>query len=153
MRADEFAAELRGLTIPGATVRSADGKPGSGLQYGFLVTGQHGGRMAWQVALQKDGAQAGANSPTFPAAVPAQPDKLVAADVEASIAAWIGQSELAEHVTELVRYSTNGSVSALRYGLRLTLDEGGRVFIQVLWTLEPGENPTPDYKYEIRDAV
>lgn len=70
-----------------------------------------------------------------------------------SIAAWIGGSEPAEHVTDLMRYSTNHTVSGLRYGLRITLDEGGRVFIQVLWTLDPNEQPTSDNKGEIRDAV
>ena len=153
MNADEFPAILRELTIPGATVRPADGKPGSGLEHGFLVIGQHGGRMAWQVALQRDGVQTTPGSPAFPAAVPVQPDKLVAADVEASIAAWIGQSDIAGHVTELTRYSLNEPVSALRYGLKLTLDTGGRVFIQPLWTLEPGEAPDGGNKYRILDAV
>lgn len=153
MNVDEFAAGLRELTIPGATVRPADGKPGSGLVHGLLVTGKHGGRVAWQVALQKDGAQPGSASPVFPTAVPAQPDKLVLADLEASMAAWIGSSDLAEHVVEVRRYSINRGVSGLRYGLALTLDEGGRVFIQPLWTLEPNEKPTPDNRYEIRDAV
>lgn len=153
MKTEEFVAALRELTIPGATVKPADGKPGSGLEHGFIVTAEHGARMAWQVALQKDGAQAGTDSPVFPAAVPAQPDKLVTADVEASIAAWIGGSDLARYVTDLDRYSSNSTVSGLRYGLRVTLDEGGRVFIQPLWTLEPDEKPHGDNKYKIRDAV
>jgi hypothetical protein len=153
MQPHEFASALRELTIPGASVRPADGKSGSGLEYGILVTGQHGGRMAWQVALQRDGVQPGSGSPVFPAAVPAEPDKLVTADVEASIAAWIGGSELAAHVTDLVRYSATGSVGGRRYGLKLTLDEGGRVFIQPLWTLEPGEDPNSDNKGQIRDVV
>lgn len=154
MKAEEFPAILRELTIPGATVKPADGKPGSGLEHGFIVTGEHGGRMAWQVALQIEGAVAGSSSAAvFPAAVPAQPDKLVAADVEASIGAWIGQSKAAGWVVEVTRYSMKSTVSALRYGLRLTLETGGRVFIQLLWTLDPGEKPGPDNKYAIRDAV
>lgn len=152
MQADEFPALLRELTVPGAKVHPADGKPGSGLQHGFIVTGEHGARMAWQVAVQKDGAQP-SGAAVFPAAVPAQPDKLVAADVEASIGAWIGQSKGAQHVVNLIRYSLKTDVSGLRYGLALTLDTGGRVFIQLLWTLDPGEQPSRDNKYDVRDAV
>lgn len=153
MEASEFPELIKDLTIPGASVRPAEGKPGSGLEYGFLITGQHGGRMAWQVALQGEGVQSGTSTAVFPAAVTAQPDKLVTADMEASIAAWIGQSEAADHVTGLVRYSENPGVGGLRYGLRLTLDSGSRVFIQPLWTLEPGEKPDDGNKYRILDAV
>lgn len=153
MDVTEFPDLIKGLMISGASVRPAEGKPGSGLEHGFLVTGQHGGRMGWQVALQKEGGTPGTSRAVFPAAVPAQPDKLVTADVEASIAAWIGQSDAADHVTELVRYSDNPSVGGLRYGLKLTLDSGGRVFIQPLWTLEPGEKPDGGNKYRILDAV
>ncbi|MFE0472659.1 hypothetical protein ACFW2V_13690 [Streptomyces sp. NPDC058947] len=158
MQADEFPVLLRELTIPGATVgpvvndKGEPAKPGSGLQYGFRVVGKHGACIIWQVALQGDGAQA-SGSAVFPAAVPAQPDKLVTADVEASIAAWIGQSEAAGHVVNLKRYSQASPVSGLRYGLALTLDTGGRVFIQPLWTLETNERPTKDNKCKIRDVV
>lgn len=152
MQAEDFPALMRDLTIPGATVKPADGNPGSGLEHGFIVSGDHGARMAWQVAVQRDGAKA-TGTAVFPPAVPAQPDKLVTADVEASIAAWLGQSSAAEHIAELTRYSQNSTVSGLRYGLRVTLESGGRAFIQPLWTLEPGEQPDGDNKYRIRDAV
>lgn len=159
MNVDEFPALMQELTIPGADVgpvvndRGEPAGPGSGLHGGFLVTGQHGARMAWQVALQRAGAQSGTDSPVFPAAIPAAPDKLVAADVEASIAAWIGQSRAAEHVTEVSLYSLNATVSALGYGVRLTLASGGRVFIQLVWTLRPDEKPTSDNKFRLLDAV
>jgi len=153
MKASEFPALMRELTIPGATVRPADGKSGSGLEHGFIVTGEHGGRMAWQVAIQEDGAKVSGTA-VFPAAAPAQPDKLVTADIEASIAAWIGQSKAAEYVVSLeLQSKANASVRGLRYGLGITLDTGGRVFIQPLWTLEPGEKPDGGNKYQIRDAV
>lgn len=154
MQASEFPALLRDLVIPGTTVKPADGKPGSGLEYGFIVTGQHGARMAWQVAIQEEGAQPPeGEAVSFPAAVPAQPDKLVTADVEASIAAWIGQSGAANHVVDLKRYSESAAVRGLRYGLKITLDTGGRVFIQPLWALRPGERPDGGNKYRILDAV
>lgn len=153
MKADEFPLLLRGLTIPGASVRPADGAPGSGLQYGFIVTGQHGARMAWQVALQADGVKELDSSPVFPAAVATQPDKLVSADVEASIGAWIGQSAAAGHIGELTRYSADPKQTGIRYGLRVTLRTGERVFIQLLWTLAPDEKPGPGNKYVLLDAV
>lgn len=158
MQADEFPALLRELTISGATVgpvvndRGEPAKPGSGLQHGFLVTSEHGARIAWQVAFQKDGGQA-SGSVVYPAAVPVQPDKLVTVDVEASIAAWIGQSEAAQYVVGLKRYSDNGTVSGLRYGLALTLEAGGRVFIQPLWTLRPDERFEKDNKFRLLDAM
>lgn len=159
MNADEFPKLLRELTIEGATVgpvlsdRGEPAGPGSGLESGFTVTGQHGARMAWQVALQREGVQPGVSSPVFPAAVPAEPDKLVAADVEASIAAWIGQSSAREHVTDIDLYSANPSVTGSRYGVKVTLASGGRVFIQLLWTLRPDEKFERDNKYRILDVI
>lgn len=152
MKASEFPALLRELDVPGASVKPADGKPGTGLQHGFIVSGQHGARIAWQVATQEDGLLAGEGPPAaFPAAVPAEPDRLVVADVEASIAAWIA-GKAGEHIKEITRYSTTRD-RGIRFGLRLDLYSGGRVFIQALWILEPDEEPNGDNKYRMRDAV
>lgn len=159
MKADEFPDLLKGLTIQGATVgpvvnkAGEAAKPGSGLQHGFLVTGQHGGRMAWQVTLQTARTEAKTGiSPSFPAAVPADAYQLMSADVEASIAAWIGQSPAASSVREVERYSSNPD-RKIRYGLKVTLHNGERVFIQQVWALRPDEDPGPDNKYAVRDTV
>lgn len=152
MKASEFPDALRELKIEGASVKPAEGKPGSGVEHGFIVTGQHGARIAWQVATQEDGLMAGTGNPAaYPAAVPTAPDRLVCADVEASIACWIGQN-LGQHISEIVRYSETRD-RGIRYGLRLDLYSGGRVFIQALWILEPGEEPNRDNKYRMRNAV
>lgn len=159
MKAEEFPALLRDLTIPGTTVGPVVSKagepagPGSGLQHGFLVTGQHGGRMAWQVALQVDRAEAKTGTPpAFPAAVPADVYQLMSADVEASIAAWIGQSPAAASVREIERYSLNPN-RCIRYGLKVTLHNGERVFIQQVWALGPDEDPGSGNKYQARETV
>lgn len=153
VKAEEFPALLRGLGIPGASVKPANGKPGSGLEHGFIVSGQHGARIAWQVAVQADGLMAGGGPPaSSPEAVEQDADRLVCADVEASIAAWIGQSAGGQYVREMVRYSGDRR-RAIHYGLRLDLYSGGRVFIQALWILEPGEQPNGDNKYRMREAV
>jgi hypothetical protein len=160
MNAEEFPALLRDLTIPGATVGPVlnDGGepagPGSGLEYGFTVTGQHGARTTWQVVVQKDGNLAGEGPPIgHPEAVPAAPDRLVLVDVEQSIAAWIGQSAAGPHVRGMVRYSDTIGRLGIKYGLRLDLYDGSRVFIQVLWILEPGEQYTRDNKFRMRESV
>lgn len=153
MKADEFPALLRELTVQGAAVHPAEGKPGSGLEHGFLVTGQHGGRMAWQVALYTNRTEARTGTPpAFPAAVPAEPDQLASADVEACIAAWIGQSPAAASVREVVRYSDDPG-RGIKYGLKVVLHNGEQVYIQQLWALGPGEEPGPDNKYEARQTV
>jgi hypothetical protein len=153
VEASEFPALFRELEIPGASVKPAEGKSGSGVEHGFIVTGRHGARIAWQVAIQKDGQLAGDGPPAaYPEAVPAEPDLLVCADVEASIAAWIGQSAAGPHVRTMRRYSETKE-TGLRYGLALDLYSGGRVFIQALWILEPGETPDKDNKYRMRDSV
>jgi len=158
VKASEFPDALRELKIEGATVGpvvNKDGEPapaGSGVQHGFLVTGQHGARIAWQVATQEDGLLAGTGpSVAYPSSVPVAPDRLVCADVEASIAHWVGKN-LGEHISEMVRYSETRD-RGIRYGLRIDLYSGGRVFIQALWILEPGEEPNRDNKYRMRDAV
>lgn len=153
MKAEEFPAFLRGLEVPGASVKPAEGKPGSGLEHGFIVTGQHGARIAWQVAVQPDGLMAGEGPPAgFPETVPQEPDRLVCADVEACIASWVGLSEAGPHVREIFRYS-NDRRRGIHYGLRIDLYTGGRVFIQALWILEPDEKPDNDNKFRMREAV
>ncbi len=159
MNASEFPALLRELEIPGATVgpvlndKGEPAGPGSGMQHGFVVTGQHGARIAWQVALQNDGGLAGDGPPApYPQAVPAQPDRLTCKDVEASIAAWIGQSPAGPHIKEIARYSDDPK-RGIRYGLRLDLYGGGRVFIQALWILGPGEPYSKDNKFRMRESV
>lgn len=160
MKASEFPELLRGLTIPGATVGPVlndQGEPagsGSGLEYGFVVTGQHGARIAWQVIVQDDGQLAGEGPPAaYPAAVPAAPDKLVSLDVEQSIVSWIGQSAAGPHVRGMVRYSDTTGRLGIKYGVRLDLYSGGRVFIQALWILAPGETYTRDNKFRMRESV
>lgn len=159
MKAEDFPALLRELVIEGASVGPVlNGKgepagPGSGLQHGFVVTGQHGARIAFQVALQEEGGATGDGPPTaYPQAVGAQPDRLVCRDVEASIASWIGQSEAGPHIREMRRYSDNKKQS-IHFGLVLDLYNGGRVFIQALWILEPGEDYSRDNKFRMREAV
>lgn len=160
VKASEFPALLRELTIPGATVgpvlndAGEPAKSGSGLEYGFTVTGQHGARIAWQVVFQEDGQLASDGPPAaYPEAVPAAPDRLVSADVEQSIAAWIGQSAAGPHVKAIARYSATSGRRGIQYGVRLDLYNGGRVFIQALWILEPGEQYTRDNKFRSREAV
>lgn len=160
MNADEFPALLREMTIPGATVgpvlndKGEPAGPGSGLEYGFVVTGQSGARIAWQVIVQMDGQLAGEGPPIgHLEAIPAEPDKLVSLDVEQSIAAWIGQSAAGPHVKGMVRYSDTTGRLGIKYGLRLDLYSGGRVFIQALWILEPGEQYTRDNKFRMRESV
>lgn len=160
MMASEFPELLRGLTIPGATVgpvlndKGEKAGSGSGLEHGFVVTGQHGARIAWQVLVQDEGQLAG-EGPPIPTleAIPAEPDRLVSLDVEQSIAAWIGQSEAGPHVRGMVRYSDTTGRLGIKYGLRLDLYSGGRVFIQALWILEPGEAYTRDNKFKMRERV
>jgi hypothetical protein len=159
VKASEFPALLRELKIPGATVgpvlndKGEPAGPGSGLEHGFVVTGQHGARIAWQVVIQEDGGIATDGPPApYPAAVPAQPDRLVPKDVEASIAAWIGQSAAGEHIRQISRYSDSGKHS-IHYGIRLDLYDGGRVFIQALWILKPDESYSKDNKFRMREAV
>lgn len=160
MKASEFPELLRGLTIPGATVgpvlndQGEPAGPGSGLEYGFTVTGQHGARIAWQVLIQDDGQLAG-EGPPIPhlEAIPAAPDKLVSLDVEQSIAAWIARSAAGPHVRGMVRYSDTIGRLGIKYGLRLDLYNGGRVFIQALWILAPGETYTRDNKFRMREEV
>lgn len=160
MKASEFPGLLRELKIDGADVGPVlndKGEPagsGSGLEYGFTVTGQHGARIAFQVATQEDGMAAGDGPPVpYPQAVPAQPDRLVCRDVEASIASWIGQSEAGSHVKAIKRYSDEPGRKGIRFGLALDLYSGGRVFIQALWILEPGEAYSKDNKFRMRDEV
>ena len=160
MNASEFPALLRELEIPGATVGPVlndKGEPagsGSGLEHGFVVTGQNGARIAWQVITQEEGQLAGEGPPVpYLKAVPAQPDRLVSLDVEQSIAAWIGQSAAGPHIRGMVRYSDTIGRLGIKYGLRLDLYSGGRVFIQALWILEPGESYTRDNKFRMREAV
>lgn len=159
MDASEFPALLRGLEIPGASVGPVlNGKgepagPGSGLQHGFVVTGQHGARIAFQVALQGDGGVSGTGPPaSYPQAVAAAPDRLVCRDVEASIASWLGQSAAGPHIREMRRYSDNKKQS-IHFGLAIDLYSGGRVFIQALWILEPGEDYARDNKFRMRETV
>lgn len=160
MKASEFPAFLRGLTIPGTTVGPVlndKGEPagsGSGLEYGFVVTGQHGARIAWQVVIQEDGQLATDGPPAaYPSSVPAEPDRLVSADVEQSIAAWIGASAAGPHVKHIARYSDVADRKGIEYGIRLDLYNGGRVFIQALWILEPDEPYTKDNKFRMRREV
>lgn len=160
MKASEFPELLRGLTIPGATVGPVlndKGEPagsGSGLEYGFVVTGPSGARIAWQVITQDDGQLAGEGPPTpYPEPIPVAPDKLVSLDVEQSIAAWIGTSAAGPHVKGMVRYSDTTGRLGIEYGLRLDLHNGGRVFIQALWILEPNEPYTRDNKFRMRKEV
>ncbi|AXH66433.1 hypothetical protein SEA_SATIS_284 [Streptomyces phage Satis] len=160
MKASEFPDFLRELKIEGAVVgpvlndKGEPAGPGSGLQYGFLVTSQHGARIAFQVATQEDGMTAGDGPPApYPQAVPVQPDRLVCRDVETSIAAWIGQSSAGRHVRAMKQYSDEPGRKGIRFGLVLDLYSGGRVFIQALWILEPGEAYTKDNKFRMRDEV
>lgn len=160
MNASEFPALLRELEIPGATVgpvlndKGEPAGPGSGLEHGFVVTGQRGARIAWQVALQDNGGLATDGPPAaYPQAVPAQPDRLVCQDVEASIAAWLGQSSAGPHIREIGRYSDNRKGRSIHYGLRLDLYDGGRVFIQALWILGPGEPYSKDNKFRMCESV
>lgn len=153
MKAEEFPELLQGMEIPGASVKPAEGKSGSGLEHGFIVTGQHGARIAWQVAVQLDGLSTGDGPPAaFPEAVPQESDRLVCADVEACIAAWIGQSAAGPHIRKIFRYSADRR-RAIHYGLRIDLYTGGRVFIQALWILDPDEKPDSDNKFRMREAV
>jgi hypothetical protein len=153
VKASEFPELMRNLEIPGASVKPAEGKPGSGMERGFLVIGNHGARIAWQVATQNNGLLASGGPPAiFPVAVPAEPNRLVLADVEASIGTWIGGSVAAPHVRVVNRYSESTRYR-IKYGLSMDLYSGGRVFIQALWILEPGEEPGRDNKYRMRDAV
>lgn len=160
MKAEEFPALLQGMEIPGVTVgpvlndQGEPAKPGSGLAHGFLVTAPSGARIAWQVAVQIDGLMEGDGpAALFPEAVGLGDGQLVCADVEACIGAWIGRSAAAPHVQKIVRYSNGDSHRAIRYGLRLDLYTGGRVFAQALWILDPGEEPNRDNKYRMREAV
>jgi hypothetical protein len=153
MLASGFPELLRGLEIPGASVKPADGKPGTGLNHGFIVTAQHGARMAFQVIHQDDGTQAGDGPPpAFPEAIEIQSDRMQCAHVEAGIAAWIGTSPAAPYVRSIVRYSDKES-RAIHFGLALDLHTGGRVFIQALWILGPDEIPDDENKHRMRDAV
>lgn len=159
MKATEFPALLRELEIPGATVgpvlndKNEPAGPGSGVQHGFTVTGQHGARITFQVALQEDGGLAGDGPPAaYPEAVPAELDRLVCRDVEGCIASWLGRSTAGPSIREMRRYS-DGEKRGIHYGLRLDLYDGGRVFIQALWILEPGENYSRDNKFRMREAV
>ncbi|AYD81435.1 hypothetical protein SEA_JUSTBECAUSE_280 [Streptomyces phage JustBecause] len=159
MKASEFPDLLRGLEIPGVTVgpvlndKGEPAGPGSGLEYGFVVTSAHGARMAFQVALQEEGGATGDGPPApYPEAVEIEEDRLVCRGVEASVANWIGRSEAGKHIREISRYS-DGEKRGIRYGLRLDLYNGGRVFIQALWILEPNEPYTRDNKFRMREAV
>lgn len=153
MLASQFPALLRELQIPGASVKPADGEPGSGIEHGFIVTAQHGARMAWQVIIQDDGVMATDGPPAaFPEAIEIQPDRMQCAHVEACIASWIGTSPGGQHVREVRRYSDIED-RAIHFGLTLDLHSGGRVFMQALWILEPGEVPNGENKYRMLDAV
>jgi hypothetical protein len=159
VKASEFPALLRGLKIEGATVgpvlndSGEPAGPGSGLEHGFVVTGQNGARIAWQVAVQEDGQLASDGPPAaYPEAPEIEADRLVCRDVEAAITNWIGRSVAGPHVREMRRYS-DGEKRGIRYGLSLDLYSGGRVFIQALWILEPGETYTRDNKFRMREAV
>lgn len=153
MKASDFPALLRDLEIPGASVKPADGSPGTGLNHGFVVTAQHGARMAFQVAFHEDGKAAG-DGPlaVFPEAIEIQPDRMQCAHVEANIAAWIGASPAAPYVRSIFRYSDKED-RALHFGLTIDLYSGGRVFIQALWILEPGEIPDDENKYRMHNAA
>lgn len=160
MKASEFPALLRELQIEGATVgpvlndKGEPAGPGSGLEHGFVVTGQSGARIAWQVITQDDGQLAG-EGPPIPhlEIIPARPDRLVSVEVEQSIAAWISRSAAGPHVRGMVRYSDTTGRLGIKYGLRLDLYSGGRVFIQALWILKPGETYTRDNKFRMREEV
>lgn len=159
MKASEFPALLRELEIPGVTVgpvlndAGEPARPGSGVEHGFTVTSPHGARIAFQVALQEDGNLASDGPPaTYPQMPEIDDERLVCQDVEAAIANWIGRSVAGPHIREIRRYSDNGNQS-IHYGLRLDLYSGGRVFIQALWILGPGEKYTRDNKFRMREAV
>jgi len=159
VKASEFPGLLRGLEIPGVTVgpvlndSGEPAGPGSGLEHGFAVTSGSGARIAFQVALQEDGNLA---SDGPPAAYPEMPeiedDRLVCRDVEAAVANWLGRSPAGQHIRQIHRYS-DGDKRGIQYGLSLDLYSGGRVFIQALWILEPGEKYTRDNKFRMREAV
>ncbi len=153
MKANEFPAFLRTLNIPGISVKAAGGRPGSGLETGFITTDARGARIAWQVVFQDEGFPVGEGPAIlFPETVPLAPERLVPADLEKCIAAWIGQSEAAPHVSGVFLYGGTGRRSIL-HGMRLDLYTGGRVFIQALWILAPGENPDASNKYRTHNTI
>lgn len=159
MKASEFPALLRGLEIPGTTVgpvlndAGEAAGPGSGMQYGFTVASQHGARIAFQVVLQEDGNLASDGPPApYPEAPEVEDDLLVCRDIEAAVANWLGRSAAGPHIREIRRYS-DGERQSIHYGLRLDLYGGGRVFIQALWILKPGEKYTRDNKFRMRESV
>ncbi|MCP9209581.1 hypothetical protein [Streptomyces cucumeris] len=139
MKADEFPTLLRELTVSGVSVRPADGEPGSGLQYGILMEDREGARIAWQVALYTDDkAESKTGPPTaFPAVVPARSAPPDPAAAEASIAAWLGLSVAADSIQDIQYYSADPG-RAIQFGLKITLHNGERVFIQKLWSRRSG---------------
>jgi hypothetical protein len=159
VKASEFPALLRGLEIPGVTVgpvlndSGEPAGPGSGLEHGFVVTASSGARIAFQVALQEDGNLASDGPPaTYPEMPEIEGDRLVCRDIEAAVANWIGRSAAGEHVRQIRRYS-DGAKQSIKYGLCLDLYSGGRMFIQALWILDPGEKYTRDNKFRMLDEV
>lgn len=164
MRAEDFPALLGGMELPGVEVKPANGKPGSGLNLGFLVTSPTGARMAWQVLLTTDGAEPVEGAPTVRHEMPPMPEavergRLTLAEIPAAICAWISRSPAAPFIAEIGRYTSvakDGKTGQVRQelpGIRLALRNGEAVWLHLLWMLEPDEGPTPDNKGRPRPAV
>lgn len=154
MKAEDFPALVREIAIDGVEVRPADGKPGSGLQFGLIMTAPHGGRMAWQIAMQTDkktGPAEGDPVPQQPP-VPLTEGKLVSEEAVAALIAWFTRSPAATAIRKITPYDSRER-KGIRYGFTLDLHNGERVFMQQLWALRPDEQPDGGNKYVSHEYV
>lgn len=164
MRAEDFPALLGGMELPGVEVKPANGKPGSGMNHGFLVTSPSGARLAWQVVSVTDGADPIEGAPAACADQSESTGETAAGQlrhemVAAAICAWLTRSPAATFIAGVRRYESirkdpgTGRVTHRIPGIRLDLHNGDLVCLQLLWTLKPGEEPSPQNKYQPVDAV
>ncbi|WP_327385035.1 hypothetical protein [Streptomyces sp. NBC_01207] len=143
------AGLLDRLTVP-ARPAPAD-KTGSGMTYGVITAVVSGGEAWWQIAARAPRTGSGA-----PGQVDHQPPALPEtgptplADIEQALAA--AAVTLGDPVA-VTRYSQRDRPPTVGYGLTVAYADGSAMFVQLHWSLRPGEARTDANRYKPQDAI
>ncbi|MFF4292155.1 hypothetical protein ACFY0N_00695 [Streptomyces vinaceus] len=132
------------------TARAAEGESGSGMQYGIITRTPSGGEAWWQLAARSTPSGARTDLPELDTA-PALPDSgaVQVADLELVLA----HAARAAGASTVERYSTREKVPSLKYGVHAEFPDQTAVFVQLHWSLRPGEEPRESNRYEPRDSI
>lgn len=146
---DFRTALLDALTVPARPAES-DGT-GSGMQYGIVTPVPSGGEAWWQIAARTPGTgtvttgQTDHKAPEFPASGPTP-----LAGLEQALAA--AAARVGEPIA-VIRYSEREQPPTVGYGLAVEYPDGSAMFVQLHWSLRPGEARTDSNRYKPQDAI